>query len=177
MALLFKDSVARPLHPPDAAPNPAMLPLDLAGLGRGRLARFIFHVKEKTFTTRVCTVVSGTISGSLSLPESSSRAFYPGFGFRRAFWTHLGALAIGSEPCEFAGFSAGQKQSRHVERRCERYRRWHQLRPPRLLPYPFHLRAAQPVRLSEQLLYGMGRFPRTGRYPLQALWPHPPTIA
>src|SRR5260370_4763820 len=35
MALLFKDSVARPLHPTDAAPNPAMLPLDLAGLGRG----------------------------------------------------------------------------------------------------------------------------------------------
>jgi len=38
MALLFKDSKARPLHPPDAAPNPIMLLLDFAGLRRG-LAR------------------------------------------------------------------------------------------------------------------------------------------
>ena len=38
VVLLFKDSTSEPLHHVDAAPNPTLIPLGLAGLRRG-LAR------------------------------------------------------------------------------------------------------------------------------------------
>jgi len=44
MALLFKDSIARPLHPTDAARNPTILPLDLAGLRRGLATKRLFPI-------------------------------------------------------------------------------------------------------------------------------------
>ena len=50
----FGPAVARPLWPVSAAPNPIMIPLDLAGLRRG-LASYLFKMPEKFLYERdVC---------------------------------------------------------------------------------------------------------------------------
>ena len=97
--------------------------------------------------------------------------------FGALFGADFRTFAAGIELRKFSGFSAGQEQSRHVERRCERHRCRDQFSAVSLFGHTVYFRSAQPVRLFEQLLHVMGGVAGSGGHSLQALHPHPRTIA